>query len=540
MKECKIIKLFKKLENNEKVQIVLNKIGENKKIFRLISTLIFLFFSYSLLVSYAKNIEMTSTFPGIAVHVQDLVGHNEIDLNFEEINIFSKENELINGLYLGNGTGKTVYYFHGNGGPNSYFYSEIKYIHELGYNVMMYDYPGYGKSEGLPYKEKVDEASQEFFEYIKKEKGLKNSDLIVWGYSVGTAVATDFASKNDFDKLILISPLSSRYDMSRKMFGFALQKILFLKDSYVTKNLVKSFNKPVLIIHGNQDNIVSFNQGKLVFQNYAGDKNFIELDNFGHNGIIDTYGKSLEFIFKKYLNGENLGFENNYFFLGNDQKIALEKENEALKEDEKINNLDLYSDNSFQKFVTSNLSFTNKAYIPEDLVNIRGDYIYDAKGGTQKLREEAKNSLDLLSEAFYKNFGVKLSVVSAYRSYDYQVGIKAGGCPDNLCAKAGYSEHQSGLAVDLFAASSDSEWKNSSRLSSYYRWLDTNAYMYGFHNTYQRGLKIDGYEIEPWHWRYLGISLATYLKENNLTIAEYFNKKDDSSTIADFSNKKNN
>ncbi|MDD3793818.1 MAG: alpha/beta fold hydrolase [Candidatus Gracilibacteria bacterium] len=525
MKNKKIIEKFEKIKNSKSYLLFLDLYKKNKKLSKLIIVFLVLIFVYILLAINAKKIEMTSTFPAIAINVQDLVGHIETDLNFEEVNIKNKNGELINGLYLGSGTRKTVYYFHGNGGPNSYFYSEIKYIHDLGYNVMMYDYPGYGKSEGLPYKENVDESSQTFFEYLQKEKNIESKDLIVWGYSVGTAVATDFASKNDFERLVLVSPLSSRYDMSRKLFGFALQKILFLSDSYVTKDLVKKFNKPVLIIHGNEDNIVSFNQGKRVFENYAGEKSFIEIDKFGHNGIIDTYGESLKYIFKSFLNGENLGFKDNYFFLTNDEKKRLEDEN---IEKDKIENtkllltkLDLKTDNSIQKFVTSNLSFTNKAYVPEDLVNIRGDYIYDAKGGTQKLRKEAKDALNLLAEAFYKHFNKKLSVVSAYRSYEYQVGIKAGGCPDNLCAKAGFSEHQSGLAIDLFAASSDSEWKNS-YLNNYYKWLYENAHLYGFHNTYQRGLKVDGYEVEPWHWRYVGVEFATYLHDNDLTFAEFY------------------
>jgi D-alanyl-D-alanine carboxypeptidase len=63
-------------------------------------------------------------------------------------------------------------------------------------------------------------------------------------------------------------------------------------------------------------------------------------------------------------------------------------------------------------------------------------------------------------------------------------------------------------------------------LKKYYKWLDENAYKYGFHNTYQKWLEIDWYEIEPWHWRYMWVELATYLKDNNLTIAEfYFNKE---------------
>lgn len=525
MKNKKIIREFEKMKNNKFYLLFSVLINKNKKLTKLIVVFLVLIFVYILLTIYAKKIEMTSTFPWIAIHVQDLVWHVETDLIFEEVNIKNRDWELINGLYLWSWTWKTVYYFHGNGWPNSYFYSEIKYIHELGYNVMMYDYPWYWKSEWLPYKENVDESSKVFFEYLQNEKGIKNADLIVWWYSVWTAVATDFASKNDFERLILVSPLSSRYDMSRKLFWFALQKILFSKDSYVTKNLVKKFDKPVLIIHWNEDNIVSFEQWKKVFENYAWEKSFIEIDKFGHNWIIDIYWESLKYIFKSFLNWENLGFKNNYFFLTTDEKLRLEEENIEKDKIEKtkllLSKLDFKTDSSIQKFVTSNLSFTNKAYVPDDLVNIRWDYIYDAKWWTQKLRKETKEALNLLAEAFYKEFNKKLSVVSAYRSYEYQVWIKAWWCPDNLCAKAWFSEHQSWLAVDLFAASSESEWTNS-YLNNYYKWIYDNAHLYWFSNTYQRWLKVDWYEVEPWHWRFVWVEFATYLRENDLTIAEFY------------------
>jgi LAS superfamily LD-carboxypeptidase LdcB len=59
------------------------------------------------------------------------------------------------------------------------------------------------------------------------------------------------------------------------------------------------------------------------------------------------------------------------------------------------------------------------------------------------MREQAATPFENLAEAFYEQFDEKILVVSSYRSYDYQAGIKARGCPDNLCAKAGHSEHQS-------------------------------------------------------------------------------------------------
>jgi LAS superfamily LD-carboxypeptidase LdcB len=60
----------------------------------------------------------------------------------------------------------------------------------------------------------------------------------------------------------------------------------------------------------------------------------------------------------------------------------------------------------------------------------------------------------------------------------------------------------------------------------YYNFLKQNAHKYWFHNTYQKWLEIDGYEIEPWHWRYLWIKFATYLKENNITLAQFYKNRE--------------
>lgn len=204
----------------------------------------------------------------------------------------------------------------------------------------------------------------------------------------------------------------------------------------------------------------------------------------------------------------------------------LKIEAEKRKKIDFINNLDLKTDNSLTKFVNSSVSFNNKAYVPKNLEKIWSDYVYDSKWWRQVLRKEANEALQKLAEAFYKKFNKKMTVVSAYRSYAYQKWIKDRWCPDNLCSKPGYSEHQSGLAMDFFEATTKSQFLSNPKLVKYFNWLNENANKFGFHNTYQKWLKIDGYAIEPWHWRYMWVELATYLKENNITIAEfYFNKK---------------
>jgi len=189
-----------------------------------------------------------------------------------------------------------------------------------------------------------------------------------------------------------------------------------------------------------------------------------------------------------------------------------------------LENLDLDRDDSVTKYVDPNVSFNNLGYVPDNLVSVKWEYVKDSKWYIT-VHEEAKKNFDLLAEQFYNETQQEIVVVSGYRSYNYQKWIKDRGCPDHLCAKAGHSEHQSGYAIDIYSASTQAEWLGSNTLRKYFDWLNANAHVYGFHNPYQNGVEIDGYAPEPWHWRYLGVELATHLKQKDMTFGQYYYSK---------------
>lgn len=180
----------------------------------------------------------------------------------------------------------------------------------------------------------------------------------------------------------------------------------------------------------------------------------------------------------------------------------------------------LVTDNSITKFVNNNISFNDISYVPIDLEKISWDNIIDLKW-ISELRSDANKALQNMANDFFQTFWEKMVVVSAYRSYGYQKNLKANWCSDQFCAKPGYSEHQTWLAVDLWEASSEKSFLSNKKYTEYFEWMKENAYKYGFHNTYQKWLEVDWYVVEPWHWRYLGIDLAKNLYENKLTLAEY-------------------
>lgn len=124
-----------------------------------------------------------------------------------------------------------------------------------------------------------------------------------------------------------------------------------------------------------------------------------------------------------------------------------------------------------------------------------------------------------------KKDDIKLYNISSYRSYSTQnylynnyVNNHGKTAADTFSARAGYSEHQTGLATDINTANSSDHFENTKE----YKWLIENSYKYGFILRYPQGKEyITGYKFEPWHYRYVGLDVAKYIYEHNITYEEY-------------------
>lgn len=181
---------------------------------------------------------------------------------------------------------------------------------------------------------------------------------------------------------------------------------------------------------------------------------------------------------------------------------------------------DTASDDSIQKYVSRTIGLSKSNYIPNDLITLTGENLSFNSNHLQ-LRKNAAIQLDALAQEFQEIFNKKLVIISAYRSYHYQLSMKKKWCPDTLCAPAGHSEHQLGLAIDIFAATTAGDFLSKTDFRKYYERLAINAHRYGRHNTYQKWVEIDSYQIEPRHRRYLGRELATELFEKKMTFWEW-------------------
>lgn len=166
----------------------------------------------------------------------------------------------------------------------------------------------------------------------------------------------------------------------------------------------------------------------------------------------------------------------------------------------------------------SKVYFMNENYVPAHLNAVPVEYIYNNNRSEQFLSEATPYLINLLGSA--KANGVTLYVKSGYRSFRDQKSLKSNyafiygaGTANTFSADQGYSEHQLGTTLDFITVGLNGQLAGFDKTPSY-TWLTDNAYKYGFILSYPKNNKY--YIYEPWHWRFVGVKLATYLHNNKL------------------------
>lgn len=356
--------------------------------------------------------------------------------------------------------------------------------------------------------------------------------------------------------LLLIVGISI-YFIVPKRYGYQKEVIDVFKEENLYEKIkeTKKYSKTL------ETAITENNFNKEYFDEYL-DINYVEEDNFIDNinklldlgyknkdinsfyekipksvGVITSndYDQNIiNYISLDYFKEENLDRYIKYNFIDTksvyDTAILKEKYNYEdtvtyvnayLDKDYYTNDISLSNDEASKLDIIVNKYYKlDKNYEPEDLTVINSKYA----SGTQKLRKEAAGKFEEMASDMLKE-NLKIYAGSTYRSYSYQEGlynryVKKDGFKEaeTYSARAGYSEHQLGLAVDIV----NGKWNYLSEDDDEYTWLIDNSYKYGFILRYPRGSEyITGYVFEDWHFRYLGIDLATKVHDSKLTYDEY-------------------
>lgn len=204
-----------------------------------------------------------------------------IGLDFEEIDIRTKDNVRLSAWFIPSRDSRAVLLFcHGNGGNISHRLEKIMILNRLGLDILIFDYRGYGKSSGRPSENGLYIDAEAVYDYMVNEKNIPPAKIIGYGESIGGPVIIDLSLKRDMGGIIIEDAFTSVNDMAKEHFPFI--PAFVLKSRYNSLEKINNVKIPKLIFHSINDEIVPFEQGQRLFERAAEPKEFIKL-NGGHN-----------------------------------------------------------------------------------------------------------------------------------------------------------------------------------------------------------------------------------------------------------------
>ena len=159
---------------------------------------------------------------------------------------------------------KTIIYFHGNAGKLENRIHKLNHFKDMDVNFLIIAWRGFSGNDGKPSEESLYIDGNSAIKWLKN-LGLSEKDIIIYGESLGTGVATEIAKSNDFAGLVLETPFTSMIEAAKNFYPYIPVKIL-LRDKYENDKKIKNINIPVFVMHGEADQIVPFWMGKKIYE----------------------------------------------------------------------------------------------------------------------------------------------------------------------------------------------------------------------------------------------------------------------------------
>lgn len=215
----------------------------------------------------------------------------DYDLKYEEVWFPASDGVLLYGWWIPGGK-HTLLFAHGNGGNISHRVDIAAWFYAVGFSVFLFDYRGYGKSQGNPTERGTYRDIEGAFRYLHDKLNIPASNVVLAGESMGAAVVIDLCTRHNFRAVVLISPA---LNFSQVMSHLYPDRPFEKKFADIYDSSIKMFevHSPVLIVHGDKDELVPFEQGKALFRMANSPKAFHRVRGAIHNNIYEMGGKEL-------------------------------------------------------------------------------------------------------------------------------------------------------------------------------------------------------------------------------------------------------
>ena len=205
-----------------------------------------------------------------------------IGLDYTTVSIATSDGETLHGWQVTAADAKgTVLFLHGNAGNISHRIYYLTMFKRLGYNTLLFDYRGYGQSSGTPSESGTYLDAQAAWRYLTATQGIAPGQIVLFGESLGGAVAAWLAAREKPGLLVLASTFTSVPDLAAEFYPFLPVRWISRFD-YNTLQSLQAVSCPVFIAHSPHDEIIPFEHGQRLFQAVSGAKQFLPLDG-GHN-----------------------------------------------------------------------------------------------------------------------------------------------------------------------------------------------------------------------------------------------------------------
>lgn len=228
----------------------------------------------------------------------------ESGLEYEDIEYRTADGTKISAWYIPAKPGEAkgvILFCHGNAGNISHRIDTINIFHSLGLSTFIFDYRGYGRSEGRTTEEGTYADAAGAWLYLLQEKGVKPEEITIAGRSLGGSVAAWLAAHKNPRALIIESTFSSVPELGARLYPYLPVKLL-CRFSYNTKEYVKKVKCPLLVVHSPDDEMIPFSHGNKIFASANEPKKFLRIRGSHNEGFIfsqEQYTRGLkEFLLK--------------------------------------------------------------------------------------------------------------------------------------------------------------------------------------------------------------------------------------------------
>lgn len=202
--------------------------------------------------------------------------------NYEDVEVIAEDGTRLHGWLIEHPEAiATLLFLHGNAGNISHRGDSIAIFHRLGFEVMIIDYRGYGRSGGHPSEQGIYLDALAAWNDLVETRGRDPDNILVFGRSLGASVAADLAARVNPGALILESGFSSARDMARTLYP-GLHHVLLVRYDFDAVARLAKVRSPVLVLHSRDDEIVPYDLGRRLFDAAPEPKGFVDLKG-GHN-----------------------------------------------------------------------------------------------------------------------------------------------------------------------------------------------------------------------------------------------------------------